>query len=82
MLPRALNQIYISPLVNEMFRYLSYGPVNPVLRKKTCRFIYVLVYPGNKGRSSNVGSMLVHRLRRWPNIKPTLFKCLVFDGIV
>ena len=24
--------------------------------------------------------MLVHRLRRWPNIKPALFECIVFDG--
>ena len=26
----------------------------------------------------NVGLMLVHCLRRWPNIKPTLFQCVVF----
>ena len=26
----------------------------------------------------NVGSMLVHRLRRWFNMKPTLGECLVF----
>ena len=25
----------------------------------------------------DVGSMLVHRLRRWPNIDPTLGPCLV-----
>ena len=31
--------------------------------------------------SNNVGLMLGHRLRRWPNIKPTLFECLVFAGI-
>ena len=27
---------------------------------------------------TNVGSMLAQRLRRWPNIKTTLFQCLVF----
>ena len=26
----------------------------------------------------NAGSMLVHRLRRWPNIEPALAHCLVF----
>ena len=26
----------------------------------------------------NVGLVLVHRLRRWPNIKPALVQCLVF----
>ena len=25
--------------------------------------------------------MLGHRLRRWPNIKPTLFQCIVFAGL-
>ena len=25
--------------------------------------------------------MLVHRLRRWPNIKPTMAQCLVFAGL-
>ena len=29
------------------------------------------------GRLANVGLMLGHRRRRWPNIKPTLFKRLV-----
>ena len=28
---------------------------------------------------TNIGSMSVHRLRRWPNIDPTLGQCLVFD---
>ena len=26
--------------------------------------------------------MLVHRLRRWPNIKPTMAQCLVFACIL
>ena len=30
------------------------------------------------GRCTNVGLMLAHRLRRWPNIKPTLVQCAVF----
>ena len=25
--------------------------------------------------------MLVHRLRRWPNIKPTLVQCILLTGI-
>ena len=28
--------------------------------------------PANTGYIPNIGSILVHRLRRWPNIKPTL----------
>ena len=28
--------------------------------------------------ANNAGSMLVHRLRRWPNIKPALIKRVVF----
>ena len=28
----------------------------------------------------NVALMLVHRLRRWPNIKPKLGQCIVFAG--
>ena len=31
--------------------------------------------------STNVGSMLVRRLQRPPNIDPTLVKCLVFAGL-
>ena len=33
-----------------------------------------------KKRSSNAGIMLGHRLRRWPNITPTLDKRLMFTG--
>ena len=36
----------------------------------------------NTRHSNNVGLMLGHRRRRWPNIKPALFKCLVFSGIL
>ena len=32
-------------------------------------------------QAPNVGTMLAHRLRRWPNIVPTLGKRLVFAGI-
>ena len=36
--------------------------------------------PANTTHWNNVGLMLAHRLRRWPNIKPTLFQCVVFAG--
>ena len=36
--------------------------------------------PENTRRQTNVGLMLGHRLRRWPNIKPTLVWRLVFAG--
>ena len=32
-------------------------------------------------RCPNVGLMLAHRLRRWPNIRPTLGQHLVFAGL-
>ena len=28
------------------------------------------------------GSMLAHRLRRWPNIEPTYGQCPMFAGLV
>ena len=34
----------------------------------------------NTKRSPNVGSMLAQRLRRWPNIQPTLDERLVSAG--
>ena len=36
--------------------------------------------PANVRQRTNIGSMLVQRLRRWPNIKPTLVQCVVFAG--
>ena len=35
---------------------------------------------GNEPSRINVVLMLVHRLRRSPNIKTTLFQCIVFSG--
>ena len=37
--------------------------------------------PANTRRLTNVDSILAHRLRRWPNIKPTLVHHLVFAGV-
>ena len=37
-------------------------------------------YPRSTTHRSNVGPMLAHRLRRWPNIVPTLDRCVVFAG--
>ena len=34
--------------------------------------------PANTRHSAIVVSMLNHRLRRWPNIEPTMVQCLVF----
>ena len=38
------------------------------------------IYPANTRHQTNAGLLLAHRLRRWPNIKPTLVRCLVFAG--
>ena len=45
----------------------SYDPVHYYLRTRTTR----------TRRLTNVGLRLVHRLRRWPNIKPALVKRFV-----
>ena len=37
--------------------------------------------PADTIHLASVGLMLAHRLRRWPNIKPTLSECLVLAGI-
>ena len=38
------------------------------------------VVPANTTHWTKVGLMLSHRLRRWPNIKPTLVQCVLFTG--
>ena len=37
--------------------------------------------PANTTHWNSVGLMLAHRLRRWPNIKPTSFQCVVLARI-
>ena len=37
--------------------------------------------PANTRHSPNVGSMAGHRLRRWPNMEPTVDERLVFAGL-
>ena len=39
---------------------------------------YLRTQPARTRHLTNVSLMLVHRLRRWPNIKPALVKRLVF----
>ena len=41
-----------------------------------------LSFPANTRRQTNVDLMLAHRLRRWPNIKTTLFQRLVSAGLI
>ena len=40
----------------------------------------IKIYPANTRRWSNVGLLLGHRLRRWPNIKPALIFVGYFGG--
>ena len=44
------------------------------------RYFTISRYPANTRLSPNVGTMLVHRLRRWSNIVPTLGERLVLAG--
>ena len=38
----------------------------------------ILKHPANTRHPPDVRPMMVHRLRRWPNISPTLGGCLLF----
>ena len=48
--------------------------------EKAARNFPKVSIPANTRRSPDIGSMLTHRLRRWPNIEPTLGECLEFAG--
>ena len=52
---------------------------NGLVTRKACQGAII---PANTRHWAIVGSMLFHRLRRWPNIEPTLAWCLVFAGII
>ena len=40
----------------------------------------IMNIPENTRYRTNAEPMLVHRLRRWPNIRTTMSRCLVFAG--
>ena len=46
----------------------------------TCLFIYKMI-PVNTSCWANAGLMLAHRLRRWPNINPSLAQRVLFAGM-
>ena len=59
--------------------------LRPILTNNSHVGIYeyaVVPYPANTGHCPCVGSMLAHRLRRWPNIEPTHGQCPVFAGYI
>ena len=41
---------------------------------------FSVVNPADTRRRINVGLTLIHRLRRWTNVEPTLIRCLVPAG--
>ena len=47
----------------------------------TIGYIVNKAVPANKIRRPNVGLLLGHRLRRWPNINQTLGQRLFFAGV-
>ena len=51
--------------------------VNPGLKGLHVRCIDVFMQATKR---TNDGLMLAHRLRRWPNIHPSLFQWLMFAG--
>ena len=56
--------------------------INPALYRVRWETINLETSPSTTRRSSNIGTMLAHRLRRWPNIVPTLDERRVFAGII
>ena len=41
---------------------------------------YIVLYPANMRRWPNIGLLLAHRLRSWPNRKSALSQLLMFAG--
>ena len=66
---------YEHPLVlqNEYLTGLGYSDIHRIQREGTKEELGYLVrfYAGQSQLSTSVGFILGHRLRRWPNIKPT-----------
>ena len=50
------------------------------LHTKTQRVLRILSTAENMGPWPNVGILLAHRLRRWPDSKPALGQILMFVG--
>ena len=78
----------ITPTLVHRLVFASYSPANATHRPHVgpmvdrCVVFASSALPANTRHRAIVGSMLVHRLRRWPNIKPTMAQCLVFAGLV
>ena len=68
--------------VNPMLDYcwISIYGVEPALKQHQVNCSWLMRCPAKTTHWNNVWSTLAHRLRRWPNIKPTLFQCLVVAG--
>ena len=72
--PQQLHSCYAwsgvkTPLTNDVIMYL----------KAVCILSYIRIQtPASRRHWTNAGLMLVHRLRRWTNIKPALSQCLLF----
>ena len=59
---------------------MAHLPVSPALHLSLRRALARQVSQANTRHWAIVVSMLVHRLRRWPNIETTMAQCLVFAG--
>ena len=56
--------------------------VEPPLQKVDQHKTNIIWFPADTRRVINVGSTLVHRLRRWTNVKQTLIQRLVSAGVI
>ena len=63
------------------FKYQWFGRVIKQIKKRLQPCLALKYFPANTMHQPNAGPMLVHRLRRWPNIVPALGWCIVFAGL-
>ena len=73
---------HIDPLDNLPYDSPQQTPHADSAIKQHWDNVWFLWGHSNTGHSPYVGSMLAHRLRRWPNIEPTHGQCFVFAGNV
>ena len=76
----SINWAHNSASKNKEILPLLEGRLDHFISSCVTYRVFISVYPENKDTLKHVGLKLSHRLQRWPNIKPTLFQCVVFAG--
>ena len=86
--PRAPARVYLRTCIT--YKSPETKDIHPILGQCWASVVdggltlihhWMNVFPANTRHWTNVGSMLVHRLRRYSNITPKLVQCLLFAGL-